>query len=274
MILLTGSEGFIGKNLSERLTDNVIKIDLKTGGDITNEEYLSGIFSKNNIDTVIHLAAFPGVKFSTEHPETVFKNNIYGFDVLAKTAISNNVKHFIYASSSSVYGENGILKSPYAISKRTNELQADMYSSISNTKFTGLRFFTVYGKYIRQDLAISKFIDAIRNNKEIHIYGDGTQTRDFTYVDDICTGILCVMNSDKSWRHEIFDVGYGNSISVNNLVTLIKNIINPNFDNIIYEDDKWYDVSNTLADTTKMYDWFGFKPKYDIETGLKMWLDH
>lgn len=152
MILLTGSEGFIGKNLSEYLDNNIIKVDLKTGGDITNANYINHLFSDNNIDIVIHLAAFPGVRFSTEHPETVFKNNIYGFEVLVKAAISYNVKHFIYASSSSVYGDNGILKSPYAISKKTNELQADMYSNISNIKFTGLRFLqfmvNIYGRIL------------------------------------------------------------------------------------------------------------------------------
>lgn len=80
------------------------------------------------------------------------------------------------------------------------------------------------------------------------------------------------MNSDKNWRHEIFDIGYGNSVSVNALINVIKGIINPDFNNIVYKDAKWYDVKDTLADTGKMYEWFGFRPKYDIESGLRLWL--
>lgn len=198
-------------------------------------------------------------------------NNIIGFDVLAKAAIKHNVKHFIYASSSSVYGDDGTQKSPYAVSKATNELQAAMYSNLSNTKFTGLRFFTVYGEGIRQDLAISKFIKAMKTNEPIYVYGDGSQKRDFTYVDDITEAIKLILESDKEWKNEVFDIGYGSSTSVNELIDILKGIINPTFDRVVYKDEKPYDVRKTLADTRKLEDWFGFKPRYNIRKGLEKW---
>ena len=271
-ILISGYKGFIGSNLVKKLEGhNIIGVDLKDGNNILDSNYLDSIMT--DIDVVIHLAAIAGVGYSIEHSEEVLHNNIVGFDTLAKCAIKHNVKHFIYASSSSVYGDNGELKSPYAVSKASNELQAQVYSNLSDMKFTGLRFFTVYGEGIREDLAISKFIKAMKNNEPLTIYGDGNQRRDFTYVDDICEAIKLIVESDKEWKNEVFDVGYGSSISVNFLVTILKSIINPDFDKVIYEREKPYDVRETLADTTKIYEWFGFKPKIDIKSGLEIEYD-
>jgi UDP-glucuronate 4-epimerase len=272
-ILISGHKGFIGSNLCKTLSNhNIIGVDLKNGNNLLDSNFVNDLFSKNHIDAVIHLAAIAGVGYSIEHSEEVLTNNIIGFDILAKTAIKNGVKHFIYASSSSVYGDDGTQKSPYAVSKATNELQAAMYSNISDMKFTGLRFFTVYGEGIREDLAISKFIKAMRTNEPIYVYGDGTQSRDFTYVDDICEAIKLILESDKEWKNEVFDVGYGESTTVNELIGILKGIINPTFDKVVYEGEKSYDVKETLANTDKLYEWFGFKPKYDIKKGLKVWL--
>ena len=271
-ILISGYKGFIGSNLVKTLSNhNIIGVDLKDGKDILNPILLNDIFVNNKIDVVIHLAAIPGVGYSIEHSEEVLYNNIVGFDTLAKAAIKHGVKHFIYASSSSVYGDNGTQKSPYAVSKATNELQAAMYSNLSDMKFTGLRFFTVYGEGIRKDLAISKFIKAMKANEPIYVYGDGTQSRDFTYVYDITEAIKLILESDKDWKNEVFDVGYGESTTVNELVNILKSIINPSFDKVIYEDEKKYDVKTTLANTDKLYEWFGFKPMYDIKKGLRKW---
>lgn len=272
-ILITGHKGFIGSNLVKKLTNHkIVGIDLKDGNDVLDSNYMNTLFERYNFDAIIHLAAIAGVGYSIPNSEQVLANNIIGFDVLAKAAIKNKVKHFIYASSSSVYGDDGTQKSPYAVSKATNELQAAMYSNLSDMKFTGLRFFTVYGEGIRQDLAISKFIRAIENDTPIHIYGDGTQARDFTYVDDICEGIKLILESDKDWKNEVFDIGYGNNTTVNELVKILKNLINPTFDKIIYEQEKAYDVKETLANPNKLYEWFEFKPKYDIRNGLEKWL--
>lgn len=271
-ILITGHKGFIGSNLCKALSNHsIVGIDLKDGNNILNDDYVNSVFKDNKFDTVIHLAAIAGVGYSIEHSEEVLTNNIIGFDILAKAAIKYGVKHFIYASSSSVYGDDGTQKSPYAVSKATNELQAAMYSNLSDMKFTGLRFFTVYGEGIREDLAISKFIKAMKTNETIHVYGDGTQSRDFTYVDDICEAIKLILESDKDWKNEVFDIGYGESTTVNELIDILKEIINPTFDKVVYQDEKPYDVKATLANTNKLYEWFGFKPRYDIKKGLREW---
>jgi len=274
-ILITGNKGFIGSNLVKKLDNHkIIGVDLKDGHSILDSNYINALFEFYQFDAVIHLAAIAGVGYSIQHSEEVLTNNIIGFDVLAKAAIKHNVKHFIYASSSSVYGDDGTQKSPYAVSKATNELQAAMYSNLSDMKFTGLRFFTVYGEGIREDLAISKFKKAIENDEPLTVYGDGTQARDFTYVDDICEAIKLIVESDKDWKNEVFDIGYGKSTTVNELVKILKNHINPSWNKIIYEQEKPYDVKTTLANPNKLYQWFGFKPQYDIKTGLDKWLSH
>lgn len=268
-ILITGHKGFIGTNLTKHLLNHkIVGIDLKDGNNILDSNYVNTLFEYYHFDVVIHLAAIPGVSYSIEHSKEVLYNNIIGFDTIAKIAIKNNVKHFIYASSSSIYGDDGTQESPYAVSKASNELQAAMYSNLSNMKFTGLRFFTVYGENIREDLAISKFIKAIQNNYSLHVYGDGSQSRDFTYVDDICDAIKIIVESDKEWKHEIFDIGYGESISINKLIRILKDLIDPSYDKVVYEEKKIWDVKKTLSDTTRLYEWFGFRPKYDIRSGL------
>lgn len=274
-ILITGNKGFIGSNLVKKLDNHkIIGVDLKDGNNILDSNFINALFEFYQIDAVIHLAAIAGVGYSIDHSEEVLKNNIIGFDTLAKAAIKHNVKHFIYASSSSVYGDDGTQKSPYAVSKATNELQAAMYSNLCDMKFTGLRFFTVYGEGIREDLAISKFIKAIESDLPIHVYGDGTQARDFTYVDDITEAIKIILESDKLWKNEVFDIGFGKSTTVNELVKILKNHINPTWNKIIYEQEKPYDVKTTLANPNKLYQWFNFKPQYDIKTGLDKWLSH
>lgn len=268
-ILLTGHKGFIGSNLAKKLENHtIIGVDLKDGNNILDSNYINALFEFYHFDAIIHLAAIAGVGYSIAHSEEVLTNNIIGFDVLAKAAIKHNVKHFIYASSSSVYGDDGTQKSPYAVSKATNELQASMYSNLSDMKFTGLRFFTVYGEGIRKDLAISKFIKAMKANEPLYVYGDGTQSRDFTYVDDITEAIKLILESDKSWKNEVFDVGYGSSTSVNELIDILKGIINPAYDKVVYQDEKPYDVKETLANPNKLYEWFSFKPRFCLEKGL------
>lgn len=272
-ILLTGHKGFIGSNLVKKLSNHtIVGVDLKEGHSVIDSNYINTLFEFYHFDAVIHLAAIAGVGYSFEHSEEVLTNNIIGFDVMAKAAIKHNVKHFIYASSSSVYGDDGTQKSPYAVSKATNELQAAMYSNLSSTKFTGLRFFTVYGEGIREDLAICKFIRAMKSGIPLYVYGDGEQKRDFTYVDDITEAIRLIVESDKDWKNEVFDIGYGSSTSVNELIDILKGLVNPSFDKVVYEQDKPYDVKETLASPNKLYEWFGFKPKYNLKEGLSIFI--
>lgn len=272
-ILLTGHKGFIGSNLVKKLSAHtIVGVDLKENHSCLDSNYINTLFGFYHFDAIIHLAAIAGVGYSISHSEEVLTNNIIGFDVLAKEAIKHNVKHFIYASSSSVYGDDGTQKSPYAVSKAANELQSAMYSNLSDMKFTGLRFFTVYGEGIREDLAISKFIKAMRTNEPIYVYGDGNQKRDFTYVDDICEAIKLILESDKEWKNEVFDVGYGKSTTVNELIDILKGLINPAYDKVVYQDEKAYDVKETLANTDKLYEWFRYRPKYDIKEGLSIFI--
>ena len=272
-ILITGHKGFIGSNLVKKLSAHTtVGIDLKENHSCLDSNYINTLFEFYHFDAVIHLAAIAGVGYSIEHSEEVLTNNIIGFDIMVKAAIKHNVKHFIYASSSSVYGDDGTQKSPYAVSKATNELQAAMYSNLSDMKFTGLRFFTVYGEGIREDLAISKFIKAMKTNEPIYVYGDGNQKRDFTYVDDICEAIKLILESNKEWKNEVFDIGYGSNTSVNELIDILKGLINLAYDKVVYQDEKAYDVKETLANTDKLYEWFGYRPKYDIKEGLSIFI--
>jgi UDP-glucuronate 4-epimerase len=274
-ILVTGHRGFIGSNLIKKLDNHkIVGVDLKDGHSILDSNFINALFEFYQFDAVIHLAAIAGVGYSIDHSEEVLTNNIIGFDTIAKAAIKNGVKHFIYASSSSVYGDDGSQKSPYAVSKATNELQAAMYSNLSDMKFTGLRFFTVYGEGIREDLAVSKFINAMKTDSPIYVYGDGNQSRDFTYVDDICEAIKLIVESDKEWKNEVFDIGYGKSTTVTELINILKNIINPTYDKVVYGQEKPYDVKETLANPNKLYEWFNFKPRYSVREGLEEWLGH
>ena len=204
-ILVTGCAGFIGTNLIKKLLKNedyfIVGVDnlnpyydvrikddnLKLNNnkrfefvfaDITDEWMLnSRVFDKYKFDYVIHLAAQAGVGYSIEHPLDVVDVNVKGFDIMVRLSHQNGVKHFIYASSSTVLGDhNGIYeqKSPYGISKATNEAQGRMYAKLYGDMYiTGLRLYTVYGERMRPDLAIAKFSKAIWTNEEIHIYGDG-----------------------------------------------------------------------------------------------------
>lgn len=296
-VLVTGAAGFIATNLIAKLLETdeyfVVGIDnfspyyntkIKHENvrsnynkffkfiykDITNEFEMSKLFRANEFDTVIHLAAQDGVGFSVSNSLLVNEVNINGFDTIARLSALNGVKHFIYASSSSVYGDNGKVKSPYAVTKTTNELQATAYSSLFKMRFTGLRFFTVYGERMRPDLGIAKFANAILDKKAIHIYGDGNQMRDFTYVGDVVDAIMRVMETDKEWKCEVFDIGRGYPISINKVVDVLKDILyEEGFDNIIYEKPKPYDVRLTVATSSKIRDLLGFVCKTGIDDGLE-----
>ena len=295
-VLVTGSAGFIGSNLVHRLLEiggyNIVGLDTLNDyydvslklenlhmdygkdnyefimADIRNDNHMHSVFKKYEFDCVIHLAAQPGVEYSVNHPVEVYNTNIIGFDNVIRHACRNGVRHVVYASSSSIYGDGGILKSPYAVSKKTNELQAATYAELYNyTKFTGLRFFTVYGRNVRPDLAMSRFIKSIRNGEKITAYGDGSQSRDFTYVGDVVETIIRIIESDRVWKNEVFDVGYGESVSVNRLIELIGDKLGKK-PIVEYADERKCDVKSTLSSTDKLYEWFGYKPTTDIKTGV------
>lgn len=313
IILVTGAAGFIGSSLICKLledeTNMVIGVDnlnqyydiqiklnnIKRNSndrfvmfhyDITNKKQMDKLFDDWKINEVYHLAAQAGVRYSIENPDEVIKTNIIGFQNIIENCIKHNIKRFVYASSSSVYGDmdpreiNNELnpcnsqRSPYAVTKKCNELMAEMYSSLyPDMQMSGLRFFTVYGPYMRPDLAIGKFTKAILNNEPIEIYGDGTKERDFTYIDDIVRIMMTIMNSPKKWHHEVFNIGYGSCITVNEMVKTIIEYANPTYDKIIYKEDAAGDVNKTLATNDKVREWFNDGPQVEIHEGIRKYID-
>ena len=241
-IVITGSAGFIGYSLCIKLLergDNIIGIDnhnnyydplLKSKRvkklikysnykhyklDLSNRQKLNKIFTNYKIQKVVNLAAQAGVRYSMENPLTYITSNIVGFANILENCRHNNVKHLVYASTSSVYGANTKMPfsehdgvnhplSVYAASKRSNELMAHTYSYLYKLPTTGLRFFTVYGPWGRPDMALFKFTKAILEEKPIDVFNYGKHTRDFTYIDDIVEGIIKTLDnpakSNPDWN--------------------------------------------------------------------------
>ena len=312
-VLVTGCAGFIGTNLIAKLLETkdyyIVGIDnfspfydlntklenVKRNSnhfyktiqvDVTNEYMLRRlIFEEEKFDIVIHLAAQAGVSYSIQHPLEVIDTNIKGFDILLRMAHEYGVKKFIYASSSSVLGDyDGIYKqkSPYAVTKATNELQGKMYSELfKDMNIVGLRFFTVYGERMRPDLAIAKFTKAILNDEEIHVYGDGSISRDFTYVGDVADNILKVIETDTTeCSGRVFDVGVGKgkATTINELIEIIKNACGrEDYDKVIYEEGKPYDAKTTLSSISPSFKFFGddgLRCHTDLEEGIKKYVEY
>jgi UDP-glucuronate 4-epimerase len=302
-IVVTGCAGFIGSYLCEALLkrgDNVYGIDnvndyysqkqkldnLKilytypnfyfTKGDIVDTDIISRVKPQR----ICHLAAMAGVRYSIKNPLKYAKTNILGTLHLLEECIKNDVKYFIYASSSSVYGKNEKVpfsetdvimrqNSSYACSKLCCENYARYYNQLHGIYTTGLRFFTVYGPRGRPDMAPYKFLNAIKNNKEIKLYGTGSSFRDYTYINDIIDGTVKAI--DNCNGNNIFNLGYGNPISLNNFVKLCEKVTNKNA-KIKYVDEMEGDVFGTFADIKYAKKKLDYEPKTDLETGLKkMW---
>lgn len=267
-ILIIGNLGFIGKRLEEYLKD---KFEISTY-DIKEDKEFDSSQIFNGVDTVIHLGAFTSVGDSMVRTTECLYNNILFFATYADLAKKYGVKHFIYASSSSVYGDDNKPKSFYAASKKMNEMQAEIYSIEYNMTFTGLRFHNVYGKKMRDNQAISIFMKAIKNNKDIVVNGDGLIRRDFTYVDDVCKVIESLINITPSWKHKVFDVGTGTNTTIKNLIYTIIDLVNPSYNgHILYTKEKSYDAKTTLVDLTELSEVIGEAnlPTTKLNEGLK-----
>ncbi|EKE24914.1 MAG: hypothetical protein ACD_5C00356G0001, partial [uncultured bacterium] len=242
-ILITGGAGFIGSHLSKALFergDEIVIIDnfndyyepqLKEDrlknvlnkckiklyrGDIRDTELLEKIFKKEKINKVVHLAAMAGVRNSLKNPLLYEEVNVRGTMNLLELSVKYKIENFVYASSSSVYGNNKKLPfsesdsvdmpiSPYAASKKSCELMAHVYSHIYGLPTSGLRFFTVYGPWGRPDMALFGFTKSIVEEKEIEVYNYGKMTRNFTYIDDIVSGIITIL--DKNLLYSVMNIG-------------------------------------------------------------------
>jgi len=309
-ILVTGGAGFIGSHLCERLLsdgarvicldnfdsfyDPNVKIKNVEGvkkkspelfelvtGDIRNPEHLKGVLQENRIDFVVHLAARAGVRPSISDPLLYQDVNIRGTIVLLEACKAYGIKNFIFASSSSVYGENQRVPfterdldiqpiSPYGATKRAGELLCYSYHHLHGMNIACLRIFTAYGPRQRPEMAIHKFTRLIDQGEKIPIYGDGSSRRDYTYIDDLIDGILGVIRYHKGF--EIYNLGESQTTSLKELIGLIEKAIGKKA-NVEMLESQPGDVSVTYADITKAKRMLKYQPGVKMEEGIRRFVE-
>jgi nucleoside-diphosphate-sugar epimerase len=300
--LITGGAGFIGSSLADELLERgnyVVVVDnfdpyyskkLKKYNlqknsknknckfyelDVRNAKKLTSVLNEENIDVVFHLAARPGVRPSIQNYFIYENINVGGTLSVLKSCLDANVKKIIYASSSSVYGNPVYLPideshptnpiSPYGVSKLTGEKYCMAFEQIYGIKAVALRYFTVYGPRQRPDEAICKFSRLIFERKPITIYGNGNQTRDFTYISDIVNGTIFAARKNVSG--EIFNLGSGRRISVNALIKIFQEIVKEKI-KVNYVDKTKGDVTDTWADIKKAKRTLEYAPTFEIKRGV------
>lgn len=249
--------------------------------DITDRLTLTDLFEKERFTHILHLAAQAGVRYSLENPHTYIDSNVVGFENLLENCRHYSVKHFVYASSSSVYGlnnkipykETDVTESPaslYAATKKANELMAHVYSHLYSLPTTGLRFFTVYGPWGRPDMAPSLFMNAIMNEKPISVFNHGCMQRDFTFIDDIVKGVLKIIISPpvKEIPYEIYNIGNSQPVELMNFIQIMEKTTGKRA-LLNLKDMQPGDVLTTYADTTHLEQDFDYKPSTTIENGIK-----
>lgn len=309
-VLITGAAGFIGFHLAKRLLakgatvlgfDNLndcYDVTLKDArlevlrqfpaftfvkGDLADEQAVETVFSSFQPDIVVNLAAQAGVRYSIDHPRTYIDSNIIGFFNILEACRHHKVTHLLFASSSSVYGNQE--KTPfsttdnvdhpislYAAAKKSNELMAYTYSHLYGIPATGLRFFTVYGPYGRPDMAYFKFANKIRNGEAIQIYNHGDMYRDFTYVDDIVTGIEHMLSNppvknESGDRYKVYNIGNHKPEQLMHFIEALEQALGKTAEKE-YLPMQAGDVYQTYADVSELQRDFDFKPETTIEEGL------
>jgi nucleoside-diphosphate-sugar epimerase len=298
--LVTGCAGFIGSHLVERLLDegntvvgidcftdyyspeqkrvNVARAAAQSGFTLVESDILA-MERFPDVDCVYHMAAQPGVRASWGKNFKVYtRNNVEATQRLLEFYRSNELKSFIYSSSSAVYGDAKLPMteearplpiSPYGVTKLAAENLCYLYWKNYGVPSISLRYFTVYGPRQRPDMAINKFVRAILNEREIQIYGDGSQLRDFTFIEDVIDAIVLAANSYLAG--EVFNIGGGHAISVNSLIKCIENLTEKTA-HIRYEERQKGDAKDTMADTTKAKELLSWQPRIDIKRGLKAYI--
>ena len=249
--------------------------------DIKDRYNLEKLFETEKFDIVCNLAAQAGVQYSIKDPHTYIENNITGFINITDSCRQNKIEHFIYASSSSVYGnredvpfkETDNVDQPislYAASKKSNELIAHSYSHLFNLNTTGLRFFTVYGPWGRPDMAPFIFVKRILEGKPITVFNNGDMERDFTYVDDIIEGIYKVIKGNGiDDNYKIYNIGNSNPVNLKNFIQTIEKIVDKKA-LIEYKTMRSGDVVRTYSDISSIQKDYKYKPKTDIYTGINL----
>jgi UDP-glucuronate 4-epimerase len=325
-ILVTGAAGFIGSHLCHRLlTDghSVIGLDnlndyydvgLKKDRlqrlekqpdfrfvkmDLVDQKNLSELFAREQFEIVANLAAQPGVRYSLENPRAYIDSNIVGFANILEDCRHNNIKHLVYASSSSVYGANESVPfsvhdnvdhplSLYAASKKANELMAHTYSHLYNLPATGLRFFTVYGPWGRPDMAYFLFTRAILEGTPIDVYNYGKMRRDFTYIDDIIEGVVRVLEqpaapnpdwdgkrpdpatSRTPWR--IYNIGNNNPVELEEFIQTIEDALGVKAKRNMLPMQPG-DMLETFANIDSLAEQVDFRPATTIQEGIRAFVD-
>lgn len=252
--------------------------------DIEDKESIQNIFAIERFDIIVNLAAQAGVRYSIENPYTYVRSNIIGFLNLLEAARLNQVKHFVYASSSSVYGgnitvpfsENDRVDNPvsiYAATKKSDELMAHVYSKLYNLPTTGLRFFTVYGPWGRPDMAPMLFTHAILTGEPIKVFNNGNLSRDFTYIDDIIEGVIRVIDNIPivSVPAEIYNIGCGHPVQLMDFIHTLENTLGKKAQMIMLPMQKG-DVYTTYADTSKLEQAIGYKAKTELKQGIEIFV--
>lgn len=302
-IIVTGGAGFIGSNLCDYLLNNnheVVCIDnfddyydpqIKRRNiilalshpsytlieeDIQNTKNIASNLS-GNYDAIIHLAAKAGVRYSLKNPIGYEESNVVGTRSILELAVSQNIKQFVFASSSSIYGNAPApfketfqdLKpiSPYAQTKLFSEKTGKEFSEKYELNFVSLRFFSVYGPRLRQDLVMNKIADSIYKNQKLKIFGDGSTSRDYTYVDDIIAGIMKAVDYKES-KFEIFNLGNGNPIKLIDIITLFEQETDKKV-NIEFVDSIKGESDTTWADNSKAKKMMQFEPQTNIYKGIQ-----
>lgn len=303
-ILVTGGAGFIGSSLVDRLLRDghfVVCVDnfddfynprikrLNSENHYGHSKYelfevdvrdfflLRQVFEKRKIQMIVHLAARAGVRPSLENPQLYYDVNVMGTINLLELAKEFKVPHFILTSSSSVYGKNKKVPfaeddpvenpvSPYAASKLSCEIACRTYHHLYGMAITILRLFTVYGPRQRLDLAIAKYIRQIGDGDEITLFGDGSSSRDYTFIDDIVDGIVATIN--KQFSFEIINLGNSQPVPLLDLVSVVERAVGKQA-RVKHLQDQLGDMPRTFADITKARELLGFCPKTTIEEGIQ-----
>lgn len=267
--------------------------------DIANKHELYEVISKSKPDVIIHLAAQAGVRYSLDHPEKYLESNIHGFLNLMEAIKERPLKHFIFASSSSVYGLNKEIPfktnhhtdhpiSLYAATKKSNEMMAHTYSHLFNIPMTGLRFFTVYGPWGRPDMAMFIFTKNILEGKKINVYNNGQMSRDFTYISDIVDSISKLIDkvpngktpnnqknllpNESTAAYQLFNIGYNSPTKLTDFIKAIEKHTGKKA-KINFQPLQPGDVENTFADVSDLFEYIDFKPKIGVDEGVEKFVE-
>ena len=320
-VLITGAAGFIGsflvkkflrsgyqvigidninsyydKNLKLKRIENIKEYSFKNNfnwlfykSNIEDKNHMRKIFLETKPQIVVNLAAQAGVRYSILNPSSYVKSNLLGFFNILELCQTHDVRHLVYASSSSVYGaskeypfsEGHKVDTPlsfYAATKISNEMMAHAYSNIYKLPITGLRFFTVYGPWGRPDMAPMIFADKILQKKPITVFNHGNMSRDFTFISDIIEGTyLCCLkvpspnddykSGNPSILHRIFNIGNGNPVKLLDFIELLEQALSIKA-NKVFENMQPGDVESTYASTQSLEEWISYKPLVHIKEGV------